>query len=381
MLRLVRRWRRFLWALAALTVVTSLLLTNGWWAFGHRAFGERRARVEASPHWKGGHFFNALPLEDDVVGMLVGAWRASPNVSPTAPLPAVTPTATPPASGLRATWFGHSSTLVEIDGVRVLTDPMWSERASPFTWAGPRRWSPVITSLEQLKPIDVVVISHDHYDHLDAPTVAAMASWDTIFVVPLGLGAHLAYWGVPEAHIVELDWWEHTTVKGLEVTATPARHASGRWGVDTGTKLWAGWALTSTQHRVYYSGDTGYSPDFAAIGARLGPFDLAMVEVGQYGPAWPDWHLGPEQAVKAAQQVRAKVLLPVHWGLLALAYHGWTEPIERVLVAARAAGLTVVAPRPGEGVEPATPLPVTRWWPEVPWDDALRAPQVSTHLD
>jgi L-ascorbate metabolism protein UlaG (beta-lactamase superfamily) len=366
--------------LLLVALVVGAVLADGWWAFGHRATGARAARVKASPQWQGGHFVNPQPLEDDWLGMLTGAAAMSAFVSPAHPLEAVVPRREPPATGLRATWFGHSSVLLELDGVRVLTDPVWSERASPFSWAGPKRWSPVVVPLEALEPVDVVVISHDHYDHLDAPTVAALAKTGTVFVVPLGVGAHLAYWGVPEAQLVELDWWEHAQVRGLTVTATPARHASGRMGLDDAAKLWAGWSLASARHRVYYSGDTGFFPALADIGARLGPFDLTLIEAGQYGASWPDWHLGPEQAVKAHLLVRGRVLLPVHWGLFGLAYHGWTEPVERVLVAARGAGVTVATPRPGEGFEPDSP-PLARWWPEVPWQDAEQAPMVSTHLD
>src|SRR5450631_1508452 len=187
-----------------------------------------------------------------------------------------------------------------------------------------------------------------------------MKDWSTTFIVPLGVGAHLVYWGVPEAHIVELDWWEQAAVGcgGLSIVATPARHASGRTVLDDDATLWAGYALIGAQHRVYYSGDTGLFPALADIGSRLGPFDLTILEVGQYGSAWPDWHMGPEQAVRAHQMVLGRVLLPVHWGTFALAYHAWTEPIERTLAAAAAAGVTVVAPEPGQSLEPEAPPPL-----------------------
>ena len=227
---------------------------------------------------------------------------------------------------MRITWLGHSTNLIEIDGTRVLTDPSWSERASPISWLGPRRWFAPPIALGKSPKIDVVLISHDHYDHLDHRTIMAMSDWSSPFIVPLGVGAHLAYWGVPEARIVELDWWEQKKVGALSVVCTPARHASGR-ALGPRPEAMGGLCARGPEHRVFFSGDTGCSPRCARSGTRLGPFDVTLIEAGQYHGAWPDWHIGPEQAVRAHQWLRGQVLLPVHWGLLQLAYHGWTEPI------------------------------------------------------
>jgi L-ascorbate metabolism protein UlaG (beta-lactamase superfamily) len=172
--------------------------------------------------------------------------------------------------------------------------------------------------LSELPRIDVVLISHDHYDHLDRPTIAAMANGDAMFVVPLGVGAHLERWGIPPARIVELDWWQSTRVGSLEIIATPARHVSGRISPQSDGTLWAGYALLGAQHRVWYSGDTGFHSALEEIGQRFGPFDVTLVEAGQYDADWPDWHLGPEQAVEAHRLVRGKRMIPVHWGLLKL---------------------------------------------------------------
>lgn len=383
----LRSWLRHmamaLGALLLLAVVGALV--DGWRAFGQQASGARRARVEKSPQWSSGHFVNPQPMVNDLWGSLVGAFTASKDVSPSQPVPTVRGGAerfaTPPSSGLRVTWLGHSTILVEVDGHRILTDPIWGERASPLSTVGPKRWYPPLLALNELPPVDAVVISHDHYDHLDEPTLTAMKDWDTTFIVPLGVGAHLEYWGVPASRIVELDWWERTKVKGLEIIATPSRHASGRFINDTNETLWASYALVGPTHRVWFSGDTGLFPAMKDIGERLGPFDLTMIESGEYGSAWPDWHLGPEQAVTAHQMVRGRVMLPVHWALFSLAFHGWTEPAERVLAASKHLGVTAVFPKPGQSFEPASLPPFERWWPDLPWQTAEQDPIVASQMD
>jgi L-ascorbate metabolism protein UlaG (beta-lactamase superfamily) len=237
-------------------------------------------------------------------------------------------------------------------------------------------------SLADLPPLDAVIVSHDHYDHLDMGTIVALKARPTTFVVPLGVGAHLAYWGVPEARIVELDWWERINLGGIEIVCAPARHASGRNMVfDRDAKLWAGYVLMGARHRVFFSGDTGLQPAMREIGARFGPFDLTMIEVGQYHRAWPDWHIGPEQALVAHGMLRGKVMLPMHWALFQLAPHGWTEPIERAVAAGAAAGATVVTPRPGESIEPESPAAGVRWWPTLRWSSATETPIKSSQVD
>ncbi|MEJ1972948.1 MAG: MBL fold metallo-hydrolase [Lacunisphaera sp.] len=297
--------------------------------------------------------------------------KSSPHARPAQPLPTVKVDPTlfhrAPASGLRVTWLGHSTTLIEIDGLRVLTDPVWGERASPVDWVGIPRWYEPPLALAGLPEIDAVLISHDHYDHLDHRTIVALKDRLTTFIVPLGVGAHLAFWGVPQHRIIELDWWERVQMGPLEITSTPARHASGRALLDKDLTLWSGYALTGPKHRVYFSGDTGMQDAFAEIATRLGPFDATLIETGEYNANWPDWHIGPEQAVAAHRLVRGSVLIPIHWGLFNLAPHTWTEPVERVLAAAAKAGVTVATPRPGESVEPGLPLATKRWWPELPW--------------
>jgi L-ascorbate metabolism protein UlaG (beta-lactamase superfamily) len=225
-----------------------------------------------------------------------------------------------------------------------------------------------------------VLLSHDHYDHLDEATIRAMSAWDTRFACPLGVGAHLEAWGVPLDRILELDWWDSFTVKGLDIACTPARHFSGRGLFNRRSTLWASWSLVGPSHRVFFSGDSALFGGFAEIGERFGPFDACLMETGSYDPSWPDVHIGPEQAVEAVQALRGKLYVPVHWGTFNLGTHGWTEPVERLLVAAAAAGVPVCVPKPGSSVEPANPPRVERWWPDLPWQGVKEAPVVSTGL-
>jgi len=304
---------------------------------------------------------------------------------PTEPVPVAARTRadydTPPASGLRVTWLGHSTILLEIDGGRVLVDPVWSERASPVSFAGPTRFYPSPLPLDELPALDCVLLSHDHADHLDPFAIRALAARGVRFVAPLGVGAHLEAWGVSPSDITELDWWDSIDVAGLTLTATPARHFSGRGLRDRDATLWAGWVIAGTGHRVYYAGDSAMDDVFVEVSERLGPFDLTMIEIGAYDALWADVHLGPEQAVRAHALTRGALLLPVHWGLFDLALHGWTEPIERTLVAAREAGVRVMVPRPGELAEPALAGDVDRWWPSLPWKTATETPVRSTGVE
>lgn len=230
----------------------------------------------------------------------------------------------------------------------------------------PKRLHPVPLPLAALGPVDVVVISHDHYDHLDMPTIKALARTDTVFAVPLGVGAHLEHWGVSPGRLRELDWHESTRVGGLTLTATPARHFCGRGLRNTQHTLWASWVVAGEEHRVYHSGDTGYFDGFHDIGAAHGPFDATMIQLGAYAEFWPDIHMTPEEGVRAHLDLQGGrphgTLLPIHWGTFNLAPHAWAEPGEWTRDAAGEAGQAVAFPRPGEPFEPAGTLPLEPWW-------------------
>ena len=338
---------------------------------------ERRERVRQSPHFQRGVFVNTVdthimrPRQALSVGWRFLTRRAARR--PPGPLPALAPGradfADPPVDGVRACWLGHSTVLLEVEGVRLLCDPVWGRRSSPVAAVGPARFQPVPLPLEELPAIDVVLISHDHYDHLDRPTIRRLAGLfpEAIFVTPLAVGAHLCGWGVAPGRVHELDWWDELPVAGgrLRVTAAPARHFSGRGLADRNRTQWAAYAIRGAARRVFFGGDGGHSPDFAEIGARLGPFDLALLEIGAFNEAWGQVHLGPEKALVASRELGGRALLPIHWGTFNLGLHDWDEPIETLVAAAPAAGVELIAPRLGELVRLAAPPKVEPWWREV----------------
>jgi L-ascorbate metabolism protein UlaG (beta-lactamase superfamily) len=353
-------------------------------ALGARAQGERLERMRSSPLWVpdeaaalGGRFRNPHPIrpglrELTALPPTLGEFlRGGSRRVPKSPLPALDPRLAwrrAPARGLRATWLGHSTVLLELhDGrrvVRLLTDPVWGARASPSRLAGPKRFQPVPVALAALPPIDAVLLSHDHYDHLCWPTVRALARMDLPFVTSLGVGAHLEAFGVRPERITELDWWQRHRLPGaeVEVVAAPSQHFSGRGLKDRNATLWSSLAVRSARHRVFFSGDTGITDQYAEIRRRLGPFDLVMLEVGAFHPAWGDIHLGPANALEALSLLGGGTFLPVHWGTFSLAPHAWDEPAETLLALAPPRGVHLLMPRLGEAVEPARVDHVVPWW-------------------
>ncbi|HXS85824.1 MAG TPA: MBL fold metallo-hydrolase [Mycobacterium sp.] len=361
-----------------LAVGTVSLATGGWVlralhgapaALGAQP-ADIRGVAERSPNFQDGVFVNLEPASlnldaEEQRNILWELITGRSTARPTADIPLITPeprSFDSPAGRVAVSWFGHSTALLEIDGYRVLTDPVWSDRCSPSDVIGPGRMHPPPVPLDSLPALDAIVVSHDHYDHLDIDTIVALArsQWAP-FVVPLGVGAHLREWGIPDERIIELDWNERTQIDELTLICTPARHFSGRFFSRNGT-LWASWAIIGPAHRAYFGGDTGYTKSFAEIGAEHGPFDVTLMPVGAYNKQWPDIHMNPEDAVQAHLDVNGGLLVPIHWCTFRLAPHPWAEPIERLLTAADAAQVKVAVPKPGGRVDPTATIEFEPWW-------------------
>lgn len=325
----------------------------------YRAMGASKdlvlPHISGSRHQTGGTFANLeppRPVDGDKAAALAMLRRGDVGKPRTrlefdaSPLPEE-------VADLAATWFGHASVLVELDGYRILTDPVWSKRCSPSSVVGPARLHPVPHTLEELPAIDVVLISHDHYDHLDTATVRTLARThpEAVFVVPIGVGAHLQYWGIDAFRIREADWGESVTIGALSFNCCSARHFSGR-GLQRNTTQWASWAVTGPRNSFFFSGDTGISDSFEQVGADHGPFGLSLIAIGAYDRLWPDIHLNPEEAVDVHRMLNRtnlseSLLLPIHWATFNLALHEWADPVQRLLPAAQELHIPVITPMPG----------------------------------
>ena len=268
---------------------------------------------------------------------------------------------TPPASGLRVTWLGHSSLLIEIDGTRILTDPVWSERVSFTQLFGPKRFFQPPISLEDLPQPDAVIVSHDHYDHMDKATIKFFAGKPIPFITPLGVCKYLEDWGILKNYIHEVDWGDSVMIGNCNITATPARHFSGRGITNRNETLWAGFVIKGPQHNIFYGADSGWFPGFAEIGEAYGPFDLTMLEIGAYGTYWPDIHMGPDNASNAHIALKGDVMMPIHWGTFSLAPHAWFEPAERLLKFSAQKNIKLFMPEPGSPTEVTGPYQ-PGWW-------------------
>lgn len=330
-----------------------------------------KATFAGSPNFASRKFINATPtrLDFDAGGVISLAKQElgrHPDRKPHAPLQLVKPdfAAMMASKTPQFIWLGHSTFVLWIGGKLLLLDPVFSKRTSPFWGLGPARFSgaPQVT-IADLPPIDAVVISHDHYDHLDYGSIRKLRGQARQFFVPLGVGAHLRKWGVANSRITELDWWDTAAFEGLKLACTPSRHFSGRSLTDRYATLWASWVIQANATKVYFSGDSGYGEHFKAIGEKYGPFDLTMLECGQYDALWPNIHMMPEQTAQAHLDLRGKRMVPMHWGAFVLALHDWTDPVDRVLAASKQTGALVTTPRIGETVPvTGTKYPTSRWW-------------------
>lgn len=263
--------------------------------------------------------------------------------------------------------LGHSTVLIHLDGKWLLTDPVFSDRASPVTWAGPKRFQPAPIQIEELPFIDAIIISHDHYDHLDKASVIALAPKAGQFICPLRVGNHLRRWGISSEQIIELDWWQHHNMKGIELTACPSQHYSGRTLRDKDQTLWASWSIKGVEASLYFSGDSGYFGGFKEVGSRLGPFDFTLMETGAYDEAWADVHMQPEQSLQAHRDLRGKVMVPIHNATFDLALHPWFDPLQRIDALAKSHHIPLMTPMLGEPLLfTQTPSQVNWWCPQSP---------------
>jgi len=258
--------------------------------------------------------------------------------------------------------LGHSTVLLKLRGRFFITDPVFAERASPVQWAGPLRFHAPPLALDDLPPLAAVILSHDHFDHLDEQAIRVLASRAERFLAPLGVGDLLIEWGVPAAKVTQLDWWQESEVGGVRFVATPAQHFSGRGLFDSNRTLWASWVVIDEQLRIFFSGDTGYFDGFAQIGERYGPFDLTLIETGAYNLAWPNVHMQPEQSLQAHLDLQGRWMLPIHNGTFDLSMHGWQEPFERIVALAAAAHVRLSTPQMGERVSLDSPHEGQNWW-------------------
>ena len=335
-----------------------------------------------SPQFADGVFRNPVPAPPEGAAKMLGiAWdmllhkpadTVPSGAVPVLPLTRAELDAAPDRSLFR---FGHSTVLLKLRGGFWITDPVFAERASPVQWAGPKRFHAPPMALADLPPLRGVILSHDHFDHLDRTSVQALAAKSEVFLTPLGVGDRLIAWGVDPSKVRQFDWWQGTRIDGLQFTATPAQHFSGRSLRDRDSTLWASWVIVDEaaadaadgrELRLFFSGDGGYAASFGEIGRRFGPFDVALIENGAYNAQWPYVHMHPEETLQAFHDLGARWLVPIHNGTFDLAMHAWSEPMERVTALSAAQGVSLATPRMGERLDLTAPAEGTRWWRGIP---------------
>ncbi|WOH38699.1 MBL fold metallo-hydrolase [Thalassotalea fonticola] len=327
--------------------------------------------IENSPQFNDGKFQNSKALDTmslkkipEYIKRYLSEKRK--DVAPIKPIPvqriSTEALKSLPADSITLFRLGHSSFLLKAENAFWLIDPVFSDRASPFSFIGPKRFHQPPISIEELPEIRGVIISHNHYDHLDKSAIKAMAKKVATFIVPLGIAADLEAWGIDSNKIIELDWWQSSTIAGLELTMTPAQHFSGRGLTDSNKTLWGSWVIKSSKQSVFYSGDSGYFDGFKRIGEKYGPFDLTIIETGAYDKDWPDVHMTPEQSLQAHIDVKGKRMLPAHNGTFDLAFHPWYEPLERITHLGKSASIDIITPIVGEPVAIAANISFLPWW-------------------
>jgi L-ascorbate metabolism protein UlaG (beta-lactamase superfamily) len=361
----------------ALVIVVGLigfgkLFMNYYPPFGRKVSKEKLSKFKQSENFsKKRKFVNQIPTvmkfsPTDMASMLVEFIKGNPNARPkkVIPMKKVEMSDENNDKQPKITWFGHSAFMVELDGKRLLMDPMFGSAPTPFPFFGLKRYSRGLPfKIDDLPLIDIVIISHDHYDHLDYGSIKKIIAKVKQFIVPLGVGSHLEKWGVDPAKIKELDWWEELEHEGLQLACTPARHFSGRSLTDRDATLWCSWVIKSEQTKIFFSGDSGYGPHFKRIGEKYGPFDLTLMECGQYNQRWAAIHMMPEETVQAHQDVKGKLMIPIHWGAFTLSLHAWTDPIDRVTKAGKQQNVAIATPKIGETILIGSDeYPSTMWW-------------------
>ncbi len=339
--------------------------------FGRRASQDKIQQFNESANFINGKFVNQERTTMDAglrtsLSIARDFIKPNPNRKPAAPLPVqrLAISGEKHDGGTKVTWFGHSAFLIEIDGKRLLLDPMFGTAPSPFPAFGGKRYSEKLPfEVEDLPFIDAVLFSHDHYDHLDYGTIKKLRDKTGRFFVPLGVGSHLERWGVAPSNIEEHNWWDEMEFQGLSLACTPSRHFSGRSLTDRNATLWCSWVITGQEEKIFFSGDSGYGPHFKEIGEKYGPFDLALMECGQYDERWAALHMMPEETVQAHIDVKGKLMIPIHWGAFTLSVHDWTDPVERAQKAAKERGILICTPKIGETVHVSSEeYPTVPWW-------------------
>lgn len=325
----------------------------------------------ASPQYRDGQFQNHKPIKTMEWGKIPGLLKRyiteeRKDIEPAKPVPLKTidqfVLSQLPQDSMTLFRLGHSSFLLKADGEYWLIDPVFSERASPFSFIGPKRFHQPPISIEQLPPIKGVIISHNHYDHLDKAAVKQLTDKVDNFIVPLGIGRDLVHWGVKQQNIVEMDWWQSHQIGGVTLTSTPSQHFSGRGVTDTNKTLWSSWVIKTPEQSLYYTGDSGYFPGFKEIGEKFGPFDMTIIETGAYDKDWPDVHMTPEESLQAHIDVKGKKMIPAHNGTFDLAFHAWYEPLERITTLANNAGVDLITPIVGDAVDVQGADQKDTWW-------------------